>query len=245
MKDEYLSASSEPAFQNGGFEADPSEKRADRPQVHNDEIASIRDSVMNEPATAGGKEAPYLGKWIEQKRSECSLVGNLGTSMLAAVLAGPFAVLGAFMAGTGTWYGWLYIIVFGPVIEEILKQSGMVYLLEKRPYRVFASWQFVFSASVSALVFATIENLLYINIYSNPFKFANPELYACYRWTVCTGMHLSCSIIASVGMIRVWKKQLADGKVADLSVAHGFFCVAICIHGIYNLGALIFEKFFM
>lgn len=132
MKDEYLSAGSEPAFQNGGFEADPSEKKADRPKIHDDEIASIRDSVMNEPAITGRENALYLGKWIEQKRSECSLAGNLGASMLAAVLAGSFAVLGAFMAGTGAWYGWLYIIVFGPVIEEILKQSGMIYLLEKR-----------------------------------------------------------------------------------------------------------------
>ncbi|RKY05847.1 MAG: hypothetical protein DRP65_12545 [Planctomycetota bacterium] len=245
MKDEYLSAGSEPAFQDGGFEADPGEGKADRPRIHDDEIASIRDSVMNEPAITGAENAPYLGKWIQRKRSECSLAGNLGVGVLAALLGGPFAVLGAFMGGTGAWYGWLYIIVFGPVIEEILKQSGMIYLLEKRPYRVFASWQFVFSASVSALVFATIENLLYIYVYPSPSKFANPETYACYRWTVCTGMHLGCSMIASVGMIRVWKKQLANGKVADISVAHGFFCVAICIHGVYNLGALIFEKFFM
>ncbi|MHC4476525.1 MAG: PrsW family glutamic-type intramembrane protease [Planctomycetota bacterium] len=209
------------------------------------ELASIRDSVRNEPAITSKEDQPYLGDWIEQKRAQCSVPGNLGVVFLAAILAGPFAILGAFMAARDVWYGVLYVVVFGPVLEELLKQSGMIYLLEEKPYRVFAAWQFVFSALVAALVFATIENLLYINVYIHPATLKAPEVFAGFRWTVCTAVHLFCSAIASLGMIRVWKKQLRDGKPADLSVAFAYFAVAMAVHGAYNLTALFLNKYFL
>ena len=139
----------------------------------------------------------------------------------------------------------LYIVVFAPLIEEFLKQSGMIYLLERKPYRVFAAWQFVFSALVSALVFATIENLLYIHVYVHPAAIARPEVFTNFRWTACTAVHLACSAIASLGMIRVWKKQLADGRAADLSTAYTYFVIAIVVHGLYNLLAIFLSRLFL
>ena len=245
MKPEYFSAKFEPAHQNGDFEPDPSEKTAAKVNTKPDELTSIRDSAFNEPAITLSHDQPYLGSWIEKKRGECSPAGNLSVALLAAMLGGPFAILGAFMAGKQGWYGLIYIVVFAPVIEELLKQSGMIYLLERKPYRVFAAWQFVFSALVSALVFATIENALYINVYTRPSAFVNPEFFARFRWLVCTAIHLLCSAIASVGMMRVWKKQLADGKPADLSAAFRYFVIAITIHGLYNLTAIFLNRFFL
>lgn len=245
MKEEYLSARFEPANRDEGFELDPSEKTAEQPDGKQDEIDSIRDSVFNEPALTLNEQGPYLGSWIERKRAECSMAGNLGVAFLAAILGGPFAILGVVMAGARGWYGLLYIVVFAPVVEEFLKQSGMIYLMERKPYRVFAAWQFVFSALVSAFVFATIENLLYVNVYVLPAGVKNPELFAQFRWTICTAVHLACSTIASFGMIRVWKKQLLDGRGADLSVAFPYFAVAIAVHGSYNLAAIFLEKLFL
>jgi len=245
MKKEYLSAESEPTNNDTEFEIDPAEQRAERPDAKQDEIASIRDSVFNEPAITLQKDEIYLGEWIEKKRAECSLAGNLGVAILAAMLGGPFAILGAFMASQHGWYGLIYIIIFAPIIEEILKQSGMIYLLEKKPYRVFAPWQFVFSAVFAALVFAAIENSLYIHLYSSPASIVDMETFTRFRWIVCTGIHLLCSVIASFGMIRVWKKQLKDGKAADLSSAFKYFAVAITIHGAYNLLATFLDDFFI
>ncbi|MHC4396482.1 MAG: PrsW family glutamic-type intramembrane protease [Planctomycetota bacterium] len=245
MKEEYLSSKFEPTRREGGFEADPAEKKAAKVNAKQDELASIRDSVLNEPAVTLRKDEPHLGKWIEQKRAQCSIGGNLGVAFLAAILGGPFAVLGAFMAGSEGWSGALYMVVFAPVLEELLKQSGMIYLLEKKPYRVFASWQFVFSALVSAFVFATIENFLYINVYIHPAALKDPAVFAGFRWTVCTGVHMFCSAIASLGMIRVWKKQLRDGKAAELNVAFMYFAVAMALHGAYNLAALFLNSYFM
>lgn len=245
MKKKYFSVEHEPALGKDQGKPDPSEKTADKPNIKQDEIASIRDSVLNEPAITGDQKGVYLGKWIEQKRQQCSVAGNLSIAFLAAILGGPFAVLGAFMASGRGWYGIVYIVIFAPVLEELLKQSGMIYLLEKKPYRVFAAWQFVFSALLSALVFATVENLLYINVYARSADLVSHEAFAYFRWTVCTSLHMGCSAIASMGMIHVWRKQLADGRAADLSVAFSYFVVAMAVHGCYNFVAIFFDKLFV
>ncbi|MBN2139166.1 MAG: PrsW family intramembrane metalloprotease [Sedimentisphaerales bacterium] len=239
MKEDYFSAKSEPAHSEGRFEADPTERKVGDLDARQDEIAEVRDSVLNEPAMGAGTEQPYLGEWINRKRAECTIGGNLGAAFLAALLGGPFAIVGAFMSSTHGWYGPIYIVVLGPVVEEFLKQSGMIYLLEKKPYRVFAAWQFVFSAVVSALFFATIENLIYIYVYVDVSALSRPELFVRFRWTVCTALHVFCSGIASLGLIRVWRRQLADGRAADLSAAYRYFAAAIVIHGLYNLGAVL------
>jgi len=244
MKEEYFSAKSEPAHQDGVFRADPAEKSvAPEERDAREDLAVIRDSVLNEPAMGSGGEQPYLGEWIANKRAECSIGGNLGVTSLAALLGGPFAIIGAFMQGTQGWYGCAYMVVLGPVVEEFLKQSGMIYLLEKKPYRVFAAWQFIFAEIVSALVFATVENVLYIYVYVDLEKLARPELFVRFRWTVCTALHVGCSAIASIGMIRVWRKQLADGRAADLAAAYKFFVAAMVIHGLYNLGAIFLSRY--
>lgn len=245
MKEEYLSARFEPTQRAGGFEPDPAEKTAASGNANQDEIASIRDSAFNEPAITLRQDEPYIGNWIEQRRAKCSMAGNLAVAVLAAILGGPFAVLGAFMASAQGWYGLLYIVAFAPVVEEVLKQSGMIYLLERKPYRVFASWQFVFSAVVSAFVFATIENILYLRVYIRPSILTNPEMFAAFRWTVCTAVHIGCSVIASIGMIQVWKKQLADGKTAEIGAAFRYFAIAITIHGVYNFAAVLLGRLFL
>ncbi len=242
MNDDLFSARSEPVFQREPFAPDPSEKTAEPAGLSESELEQIRDSVRNEPAITGADDSYFLGDWIARKRAECSRLGNLAIGAVTAVLTGPFAVLGVFLAGNPSWYGSMYMILFGPIIEEMLKQAGMVYLLEKKPYRLFASWQFVFSAIVAALTFASIENLLYIHLYSRATTIRNPELYALFRWTVCTSLHVTCSIIASLGLIRVWRKQLADGKNADLSPAYPFFAAAMCLHGFYNLSASLLDR---
>jgi hypothetical protein len=245
MKNEYFSSEYEPANCSEKFEKDPAERKVCEFDAKQGEMASIRDSVSNEPAVTSKDDEVSLGKWIEQKRSQCSDAGNLGITLLVAIAAGPFAAIGAFMSAKGQWYGVLYVFLLAPVVEEILKQSGMIYLLEQKPYCVFSRWQFVFAALISASIFATIENVLYINLYVPASTLRDPKMFAAFRWTVCTALHLTCSTVASLGMIRVWKKQLKDGKAAELSVAFPYFAVAMAIHGIYNFAAIFMNRYFM
>ena len=232
---DYFDVNAEPSNFQGRFVPDPTEQTVGPIDGAEDEISTIRDSVSNEPAFTGELKQAHLGQWLIEKRAQCTIEGNIAITLLAALVAGPFAVIGAFMTGQQTVFGVIYLILFGPVIEELLKQSGMVYLLEKRPYRIFSMWQFILAAVISSLVFATIENLLYINLYVSSESLNNPFAFACYRWTVCTLLHVGCSIIASFGLIRVWKKQQADGRAADLAHAFWPFAAAMTIHGLYNL----------
>jgi hypothetical protein len=233
----YFDANEEPSRFQGQFSPDPAEARVPFIDGHEDEISTIRDSVLNEPSYMGDGQVSQdaLRQWIANRRAGCTVTGSLGITLLAALAAGPFAVLGAFMMGRQTIYAILYAVLFAPIIEELLKQSGMIYLLEKRPYRLFSGWQFVGAAVISAAVFAVLENLIYLHIYVNPAALDDPAAFARWRWIVCTGVHVTCSVIASVGLIRVWKRQLQDGRAADL--AHGFvpFAIAMAIHGLYNL----------
>jgi RsiW-degrading membrane proteinase PrsW (M82 family) len=233
--DDYFDVNAEPSKFDGRFNLDPKEQQVPQIDGHEDEISTVRDSVQNEPAFTGQLGQPQLGQWLAQKRAECTTSGNIAVTLAAALIAGPFAAIGAIMTGQQTAFRILYMILFAPVVEELLKQSGMVYLLEKKPYRIFSAGQFIIAAAVSAAVFATIENLLYIYLYSKGQPMEDPATFCCFRWSICTLLHVTCSIIASLGLVQVWKKQLADGRAADLAYGFKFFLAAIIVHGLYNL----------
>jgi len=148
MDDKYFSVDHEPALSGGRFEPDPAEQRAqpvDRPL---NEMEALRDSVAAEPALPGHADPQQWNRWLAAKRRQCTPVGDLAVTLIVALASGPFAILGALMTGRQDVPGYLYAVIFGPVVEELLKQSGMTYLLEQKPYRVFAVWQFPFAAAI-------------------------------------------------------------------------------------------------
>lgn len=238
MDDKYLSTDHEPALSGGRFEPDPAERRAKSVHRPESELEALRDSVTEEPALPQYGDPQQWNRWLEEKRRRCTVLGNLAVAVLVAVLSGPLAIVSALMAGQQGVSRYVYVIVFGPVIEELGKQSGMAYLLEKKPYRVFASWQFVFAAIVSGLTFAAIENLVYIHVYAPAGGVKDVARLAAFRWTICTALHVGCAAIASLGLLRVWRKQIRDGRPADLSAALPWFATAMICHGLYNFGAL-------
>lgn len=247
MKDkDKFSIENEPVFQDIPFEADPSEKKIKKTSSKEEEIDQIRDSVYNEPAFESLQPigTAAMQRWLERKRAECTWEGNILATILAAVLAGPFAVIGAFMAGHQGVSALIYAILFGPIIEELLKQAGMTYLLDRQPYRIFNQWQFIFAAVVSALIFASIENVLYIYVYVSSEDVSDFEVFKAFRWIVGTTLHITCSVVASLGLIQVWKQQLRDHKPMDLSIAYPYFVTAIVMHGLYNLIATLFNDSF-
>ena len=241
MKDEYFSTDHEPALTGGPFEPDPAERRATPVERRPNEMEALRDSVANEPALPQYSDPAQWTRWLNRKRAACTMPGNLGVTLLAALVGGPFAILGALMAGYQGVGQILYVVLFGPVIEELLKQSGMTWMLERKPHRVFAAWQFLFAAVVSGLVFAVIENLLYIYCFASDPGVEDIGQLAAYRWTVCTSLHVVCAAIASLGLVRVWKRQLRDGRPAHMAAAFPWFLAAIVLHGLYNAAAVLFD----
>jgi hypothetical protein len=239
-REKYFSVDHEPALNGDLGTSDPAEQRAAPVGGPASELEMLRDSVAAEPALAHRSDPHQWTRWIERKRGECTTLGNLGVTLLAALLGGPFAVLGAILSGQQGAGPILYMVIFAPVIEELLKQSGMTYVLEKKPYRVFASWQFLFAGMVSGLAFGAIENLVYVGRFAAILRPADLAEMAAFRWAVCTPLHVVCALIASLGLVRVWKKQLADGRPAELAAAFPFFTAAMVLHGLYNAWAVLF-----
>lgn len=244
MKHEHVSAHHEPALSGTHFETDPAEDRAENPMPEREEIDRLRDSIANEPWQQGAVDGPTFGEWLVRKRDEVSRAGSLWFTLLAALIGGPFAILGAFLAGQQGAVQIVYIVIMGPITEELLKQSGMIYMLERKPYRVFSAGQIVFAGALSALIFATVENLMYIHVYTYFTHLEHPAQFAQFRWTVCTALHVGCSIIASLGLIRVWRRTTERGEPADLAYAFPLFATAMVLHGVYNVTALFFDDLF-
>lgn len=242
MNDDLHSARHEPALGHGQPEPSGARHRLAPPRVREDDIERLRDSVFAEPALDVQFDATRWAVWLAERRGRCTLWGNLGVTLVAAAVSGPAAIVGALFVGRQTWWGLVYLVLFGPVIEELLKQSGMIYLLEKKPYRLFAWWQFVFAALVSGTVFATIENLVYLYVYAPLGGVTDIEGLAAYRWTVCIALHVICSAIASLGLVRGWRKMITLGRPFELGDAFPLLAAAIALHGVYNLAAaLLFD----
>ncbi|MFH1923843.1 MAG: PrsW family glutamic-type intramembrane protease [Planctomycetota bacterium] len=240
MNDKHFSVDHEPALSGEPGRPDPAEHRSAPAGRPPDELEALRDSVAAEPALPDRTDPAQWTRWIERKRAECSTLGSLGVTLLAAVLGGPFAILGAVLSGQQGAGPAIYLIVVAPVIEEWLKQSGMTFVLANMPYRVFASWQFVFAGVISGLAFGVIENLVYMGRFAAVLSPQDLARLTAYRWAMCTPLHVVCAAIASLGLVRVWKKQCRDGRPADLAAAFPFFVAAMVIHGVYNFSAVLF-----
>jgi RsiW-degrading membrane proteinase PrsW (M82 family) len=237
MKDKHFSVEHEPALSGTPCRPDPAECRAAATGGPPSELEAMRDSLAGEPALSQHYDPAEWTRWIREKRARCTTLGSLGVTLLAAVLGGPFAVIGAIISGHQGAGPVVYTILFAPVVEELLKQSGMTFVLEMKPYRVFAAWQFVFAAVVSGFAFGAIENLVYMGRFAAMLSPEDLVRLIAYRWAVCTPLHIVCATIASLGLVRAWKRQLRLGGAADLAAASPFFAAAMALHGLYNLSA--------
>lgn len=236
-RDRYFSVEHEPVLSERPFAPDPAEERAAPVGGSQTELEALRHSAAGEPVLSEAFDPQGFARWLAEKRAKCSTARSLGATLLAAVLGGPAAVIGALVAGHQGVPAAVYLVVIGPVVEELLKQCGMTWLLEHRPYRILAAGQFVLAGVVSGLIFGVIENLVYFHVYLADQPADRLARVAAYRWTVCTALHVVCAGVASLGLVRAWRRMLARGRPAQLSDAAPWFVAAIVIHGCYNLAA--------
>ncbi|MCD4819641.1 MAG: PrsW family intramembrane metalloprotease [Candidatus Cloacimonetes bacterium] len=245
LKDHKFSTDEEPCLNNEAGEKDPSENNVFLREKKRDEIFEIQDSVYNEPWLENDvKHSTIFTTWVENKKTQYSISTSLLFTFIAALLSGPFAIIGAIFSGRGTIFSIAYVIVFAPVIEELLKTFGMVYLLEKKPYHIRYVWQIILGAMIGGLFFAIIENLIYTNFYLINLDADMFEKVSAFRWKYCTLLHVFATFIASLGLVNIWKRMYIENKFAELKDGYKYFIIAMIIHGSYNLFALVADKFF-
>jgi len=230
---DYFSVREEPALhpERCTEVAEPESLRTEESAVPESE--RIRDSVFSEP----GMESPHTAyrDWLAEKSRSRGPWQILLETIAAGVLGGLAAIPGVFLAGHWTSFQLVYLIGFGPLIEELMKQAGMLYLLEKRPCCVKYGWQFILASVIAAGIFAVLENLLYQHLYLRLLKPDALAIVMTFRWKICTLLHVSCAVIAAMGLRRAWLRHRELGRPAELSDAYGWFTTAIVLHGVYNL----------
>lgn len=203
------------------------------PEVAEHEVWSepglLPDARPADPAQtyAGQLRARWLS--ASPAQSWCAVLG-------LALAAGPFAILSAFMKSSAPGFV-LAAVVVAPLVEELGKAAAPLITLKRWPYRFVSGAQPVLVCVASGLVFAAIENLLYLHVYVRD---PSPAL-AAWRWSVCTALHVGCSLIAGLGLRRVWLAARAGCSRPDISGASAYLITAITLHGAYNAVALVLQ----
>ena len=149
-----------------------------------------------------------------------------------------FAVLCAFAKGA-LGFGLLAVAVGAPVVEETAKVILPLMCLEKEPWRFRGVFSIVLTCFCSALVFATIENFLYFHVYIPKDKLTVGIIR--YRLTVCTLMHVGCTMISVCGLARAWCEAKKNLCAFSAQTVTPYLVVAMTAHGLYNAVAAIFS----
>ena len=184
----------------------------------------------------------YYELWFKDLFAHHPMFKIVPATVLAGLLSGIIAVIGAFFRPEGPWLVILNIFFFSPFMEELFKQIGLIYLLEKRTWLLRFTWQFPLAGALSGLTFAVLENLIYRYHHLADMEGSDLAYIMGFRWIVCTGLHLTCSLIASAGLCHAWKRHMGHFMPFNLRDALWYFAAAIGLHGFYNF--LVFITFF-
>ena len=219
------------------------------PEEKNDSGSCYYSSTAFEPGVGTGDSTEYRELLrLEQERYPASAAPFL--SVLAGIAGGLFAVPAVFLDSINTLFGLglgglgaVLVVVLGPFAEETLKQSGAVFQLEKMRGSIRYGWQFFLSGALGGAVFGVLENLIYRHIYLRDLPPEKLAAVMAFRWTICTVLHILCTVVSSMGLRRVWRKSLEEKRPVRLSDAFPWFAAATAVHGLYNLSMLLLKPF--
>jgi hypothetical protein len=180
------------------------------------------------------KGAEGYRSWLQSRLAAMHPSTGWFLAFGAILVGGPFAVLGAMFDGwtRGPVSGaeLIQVTIFGPAVEEALKIAMVWLVIEIRPYYFQRIEQLYVAALGTALIFAAIENLLYLNIYiPNP----SDELIL-FRWTVCVALHVGCTAVALRSLTRIWMTTVSEWRPPRFRDGVTSLVPAIAIHGLYN-----------
>jgi len=193
-------------------------------------------SVWDEPGLSRelAGEVPKGGltwyRWYLDQFAATSVVESWGTTFGVAVFGGLFAVVGTLVQQSMSGGQIVAVTVVGPTIEEIMKIVLPLWLVEKRPWLYRNGGQILICAMASGLMFAAVENVLYLKVYIN-----NPSAGLIqWRWTICVLLHSGCSTVAGIGVWKIWSRFQKEGRAPVLADGGAWIFAAIVLHGLYN-----------
>ncbi|MBL4697242.1 MAG: PrsW family intramembrane metalloprotease [Phycisphaerales bacterium] len=225
--------------------SDPTQSRA-HAKVDNEHLgesfaAEAERSVFDEPtfSTELAGEVPenaltYERHLAEQLEATSPLESWFATGVMAAG-AGLLAVVGSLISnatafGLEGYIQFFAIVVFAPVVEEVMKTALLLWGVEQKPYLFRSTKQLMIIGACSGFVFAAVENVLYLTVYiEDPTRFI-----ILWRWTVCVGLHTLTTTIATVGLVKIWQRVMRTGQFARAEIGARYLAIAMIVHGLYN-----------
>jgi RsiW-degrading membrane proteinase PrsW (M82 family) len=233
----------EPQFGRDHFAADDTDGVLASETLSSDEPLPVGHGAWDEPALsvdlAGERPSGIrtYAQWLADGVMSTSFVKSWGVTLGLALVSGLWAVIGAIISqlqGSGLG-GLLLIVVIGPLSEEMMKASAVLMTIEKWPYLFRSPLQIVFCCIAAATGFAMIENMLYLHLY-----ILHPTaVIIMWRRTVCVMLHVGCSLIVSMGLVKIWRETMSGGKVPRVSLGTPYFITAAVVHGCYNFAAVL------
>ena len=239
----------EPHVQGGQFEPDPTEIDADKlleREWNRSQLADhVEHNVWEEPTLStdlAGQPGPdqlTYQRWLNAELEQTSREKTWLVTLLVVAAAGPWGILGAIFSGMtgaggfGSLDGISNIVgavVIGPITEEITKIALALWIVEKRPHWFSSIPQILLCAAAGGLAFAAIENLVYFHIYVP----RHTQAFEAFRWTACVGLHVSCSLVAGLGLARIWDNAIRNRTRPKIALGVPWFVLAMTGHGLYN-----------
>ena len=220
------------------------ENLPDPPEKGKDSGAFFYTSTAFEPGV-GNVVPPEYRELIRLEQARYPAFSLPILSVIAGLAGGFFAIPAIFLSGISLWslFNLILLVFLGPFAEEALKQSGAIFQLEKMRGSIRYDWQFFLSGVLGGAVFSIMENLIYQHIYLSRLSQEKLALVMAFRWTICTMLHILCTVVSSLGLRRVWRESLAKERPCRISGAFPWFAAATAIHGLYNLTVTLLDPF--
>jgi len=154
-------------------------------------------------------------------------------AFLIAAGGGVLGVLGAIIQELSQGF-LLVVFVAAPMIEEVMKPSGVYLLLARWPKALTSRLYTALLAAVGGLFFAIVENIIYLQVYFPE----HTQTLVAFRYSACLTMHVVCSFILGFG---INQKLLASvrGEVPLLKGNKKFFFIPMILHSLFNIMAVL------
>ena len=161
-------------------------------------------------------------------------VGWCVFTFLIAAGGGVLGVLGAIIQELSQG-SLLVAFVAAPMIEEVMKPSGVYLLLARWPRVLTSRLYTALLAAVGGLSFALVENIIYLQFYFPE----HTQALVLFRYSACLTVHVVCSFILGFG---INQKLLASvrGEIPFLKGNKNFSFIPMVIHSLFNIMAVLF-----
>ena len=180
---------------------------------------------MDDPGGPEGDSVPLL---LPAPPKRAGLLWQLA-AVAIALLGGAFGILGAFFQEAQT--GGLLLLPFlgAPIIEELIKPSGVYLLLARWPRLLRGQLHTALLAAVAGLSFGVIEAVVYVTLYvPDP-----PAWFVTYRFTLPLVLHAAASFIVGLGINRGLLDWAGRGWPLP-KATRNFYLAGIGLHAAFN-----------